>query len=69
MRVVLNKLKDVSRVTVRGVKLSRKGESISMTERNSITSASTVKVLWIMFLLVLSHGTPTVFDNRRDRKF
>lgn len=42
--------------------------SIKGMEKNLITSGSTGRVLWIMFLLVLSAAMLTGSDNQNDPK-
>lgn len=64
----LNKSLDVLRVTVHAVRQSRQVKSERAIIKNSTTSDTTARVVWIMSLLVLSAAMQTGSVNQRDRK-
>lgn len=66
-KVHLNKLLDVLRVTALAVRRSKQVRSVKATEKSSTTLDTTVKVVWIMSLLVLSAAMQTGLGNPKDR--
>lgn len=67
-KILPSKFRAVSLVTEHTVEQKRKVLSTRATVKNSITSASIVPEVWIMFGLLLSLATRTGLGNPRDHK-